>query len=72
MNALVAALIASSTFCSEPVLDFRSFYARFYSPGTSAHWQGYYYETFQSVFVRQSDASADFLEYRVARMERCR
>jgi len=72
MSPFVAAFIASSLLCSEPALDFRSFYARLFVPHVAGRWQGYRGEDLTSVFIRQSEASADFLEYRVARMERCR
>lgn len=71
MNFLVALLIGSLS-CAEPALSFRDFYTKYYAPGTKEHWQGYNGESMQSIFVRQSEASADFLEYRVARMEKCR
>jgi hypothetical protein len=67
MNAQLAILIATLS-CQDPALGFRDFYAQFYSH----RWPGAYGENFTEVFRRESDAAADFLDYRVARMEKCR
>lgn len=73
MNALVAVLIASSTFCSEPAVDFRSFYGRFFLPTREGqYWAAVHGETTDGAVRRVLDATADFADYRAARMERCR
>lgn len=68
MSPVVAAFIAALT-CAQPVLDFRAFYHQFYFQGD--HW-AVSPETVSSVVNRFMDAQADFIEYRVARMEMCR
>jgi hypothetical protein len=72
MNPAVALLIASLS-CQDPALSFREFYAKI-NPGlgTAEHWMGRNYEDTTTVIVRELDAAADFLDYRAARMEKCR
>ena len=66
------ALFLMALSCQDPAMNFREFFAKFYSAGGSIHWSGIVGETQQTVVIRQIDAAADFLDYRVARMEKCK
>ena len=71
MNPLVITFIASLV-CSDPALSFRDFYKQFYYPGSDASWMGHRAESLSSVTIRVMDAEADFIDYRMARIEKCR
>jgi hypothetical protein len=67
MNPAVAALIASLS-CQNPPLTFREFYRQLnFAPLT-----GYSGEIISDAVRREMNAAADFLDYRAARMEKCR
>ncbi len=67
MNPAVALLIMSLS-CQDPALSFREFYAKI----NGAPMLGADGEIIATAVRREMDAAADFLDYRVGRMERCR
>lgn len=71
MNAGVILLMATLS-CTDPALSFREFYGKYYFYAGSGWWAGMRGETNDAILRRESDAMADFVEYRVARMEKCR
>ena len=72
MNPAAVALLIASISCSDPALSFREFYAKLYPGMPASHWMGRNYEDTSTVIIRELDAVADFADYRVARMEKCR
>lgn len=64
-------MLIASLSCSDPALSFREFYAVTHQ-GEPAFPSGYRYETVENYLTRLSAAYGDFLDYRVARMEKCR
>jgi hypothetical protein len=72
MNICVAGLLAALS-CNTPALGFRDFYAACYYDGSQGtHWAGRSTETTEVVLKRLVDAQADFIDYRVTRMEICK
>ena len=71
MNATVALLIASIS-CSDHALSFREFFAKLYPGMPASHWMAYKFEDTTTVIVRELDTVADFADYRIARMEKCK
>ncbi len=70
MKAEVVLLIMNLS-CSDPQMSFREFFVRFYlPPGASFRW-GVTGELINGVVERQVDAGGDYVEYRVARAEKC-
>ncbi len=72
MNPLVAVLIAQLSCQVEP-MTFRDFYRSYYfaaSPGNP--WQGNRAEATADVVVRITNAIADFQDYRMAWLEKCK
>ena len=72
MNPVVAAFIASIS-CNSPAMEFRPFYAHFYhNSGSGEHWAGSRGEFTETVQKRLADALADYVEYRVSIMDKCK
>lgn len=71
MNPAAAALILTLS-CQQPALNFRDFYQQPYrDQEPAAGWFGQRLDTLQNVVIRMANAQADWLEYRVARFEKC-
>ncbi len=71
MNPSVLALIASLN-CADARIPFADFYKLFFHvPAIGEHWAGARYEQTTIVMMRVVDAEANYLEYAVARMEKC-
>jgi hypothetical protein len=68
MNPAVTLLIASLS-CQDPALTFREFYAKIVVAPPMLGSSG---EIIANAVRREMDAAADFLDYRAARMEKCR
>lgn len=47
----------------EKMPDFRTFYGKFYHPGSGTHWAGGYGEMTHSVMQRVMDAVADYTDF---------
>ncbi len=68
MNPAVAIMLMSLS-CQDPALTFREFYAEL---NGGMPLLGYNGELVTTAVRREMDAAADFLDYRVGRMEKCR
>jgi hypothetical protein len=68
MSPAVVALLVSSLLCQQPAMNFREFYAKLNAmPMLGANG-----EIVSDAVRREMNAAADFLDYRAARMEKCR
>lgn len=70
MNPVVAMMIASLS-CTDPSMTFRDFFGRYYLSPARPHWAGREAESFQSIVTRVLDATADYQDYRAARLDKC-
>lgn len=70
MNPAVAAFIAAMS-CAQPALDFRTFFHEFFLPVAEPGQWSSGPEYGQQVFIRIANGQADYLEYRMARFEKC-
>lgn len=71
MKAEVVLMILNLS-CSDPQMNFREFYSRYFvPPGEHGYRWGYSGETYNSAALRELDAIADYAEYRITLATQC-